>query len=249
MEAIQENGEEIGAHRIIFSFDIGIKNLAVCVLSAGTGAPFGAQDAIPSPAQKGAPAHIVEWKIISLAAEKERIPVMNELTGRLFLALDELVDNVATKLGVPVNELYVDTVLLENQPSRLNGGMKSVQMIIYSYFQLRKHWEGIVRQVLLVSASEKLKGHDEATATIDMGQFAEAAPLEGAPRKTAKQKKAKSYQNNKKIGIVITKYYLRENEELLRQFCSYKKADDYADALLQAISWLRKHGDRISLVE
>jgi Poxvirus A22 protein len=204
---------------IIISFDIGVKNLAVCVLSI--------DESI----------NVLVWKVISLAAEKEKIPIMNELTGRLFLALDELV----TDIGEGVT---IDYVILENQPSNLNGAMKSLQMMIYSYFQLRKHWEGLAKQVYLVSASEKLKGHDSAVATIDMAKYTDSivAPNADGSKKTSRQKKSKNYQVNKKLSIEITKFYLRENPELLSLFCSYKKADDMGDTFLQAVSWLRKHG-------
>ena len=181
----------------IISFDIGVKNLAVCVIS------YTATDI-----------NILIWKIISLAAPKEKIPIMNELAGRIFLELDSLVDEI----GHPI-----DYVILENQPSNLNGSMKSLQMMIYTYFQLRKHWEGLAKQVYLVSASEKLKGHD--LTDIDMTKY----------------ETMKRYEKNKKLGIEITKKYLAKNEELLTYFCSYKKADDMADSFLQTISWLKKH--------
>jgi hypothetical protein len=200
--------------KIIISFDIGIKNLAVCVLHV-----------IDNTAE------ILIWKIIKLAAEKEKIPVMNELTGRLFLELDGLVDELDGK--------KVDTVLLENQPSRLNGSMKSLQMIIYSYFQLRKHWEGFVQQVLLVSASEKLKGHSE-------DKYPTIEPA--TQTLTSKQKKAQGYKNNKNMSVHITKEYIKEDSELHKEFCSYKKADDYGDSFLQCISWIHKHGYNINKV-
>lgn len=185
--------------QIIVSFDIGVKNLAVCVIEYN-----------PSDL------NILVWKIISLAAPKEKIPIMNELAGRLFLELDTLVDEI----GQPI-----DFVILENQPSNLNGSMKSLQMMIYTYFQLRKHWEGLSKQVYLVSASEKLKGHETITDTLDMTKY----------------ETMKRYEKNKKLGVEITKMYLSKNPEILNYFCSYKKADDMADSFLQAISWLKKH--------
>jgi len=234
--------------KIIVSFDIGIKNLAVCVMSVkGPGSEGGPPGSVSASGIK-----ILVWKVISLAAEKEKIPVMNEISGRLFLAMDELVDEI----GQPI-----DYVILENQPSNLNGAMKSIQMMIYSYFQLRKHWEGLAKQVYLVSASEKLKGHETALSNIDMTKYEDkssASSVSGVSgvngavvvKKTLRQKKSKSYQNNKKLAIDITKYYLSKNEELLSLFCSYKKMDDMADTFLQGISWIRKHGfENIDVLE
>lgn len=237
--------------KIIVSFDIGIKNLAVCVMSVkgpGSEGEHGNEVGHGSKVGHGSASgiKILVWKVISLAAEKEKIPVMNEISGRLFLAMDELVDEI----GQPI-----DYVILENQPSNLNGAMKSIQMMIYSYFQLRKHWEGLAKQVYLVSASEKLKGHETALSNIDMTKYEDKSSASGVSgavvvKKTLRQKKSKSYQNNKKLAIDITKYYLSKNEELLSLFCSYKKMDDMADTFLQGISWIRKHGfENIDVLE
>ena len=196
----------------IVSFDIGVKNLAVCILSID-------KDTI----------NIITWKIISLAAKEEKTPVLNEISGRLFLELDTLIDDI----NVPI-----DYIILENQPSNLNGTMKSIQMMIYTFFQLRKHWEGLSKQVYLVSASDKLKGHDEIIKNIEPSKYEN---IEDNQKKTAKQKKSAGYKKNKKLAIEITKKYLEKNPEVLNLFCSYKKMDDMADSFLQAISWSRKN--------
>ena len=49
--------------KVLISFDIGIKNLAVCVLVATNGCKT---------------AKILVWKIISLAKKTEKIPNLNE---------------------------------------------------------------------------------------------------------------------------------------------------------------------------
>lgn len=192
--------------KVILSFDIGVKNLAVAAID-----------------EKYA-LHV--WKVIALAEPKERIPNLNELSGRLFMALDEM---VSTELEGRV----IETVLLENQPSRLNGSMKSIQMMIYSYFQLRRHWEGLVRNVHMVSASQKLLTHD----------------FEPTPPIPAQGKKAKTgYELNKWKAIQIAKHYIKDDAALCTRFSEYKKMDDLADALLQVISWLRKRGNDVQAV-
>jgi len=108
---------------VIISFDIGVKNLACCVLALdhvpqATARPAGT----PAVAPGGS---VLHWTVYSLAAEKERIPSVNELSGRLFMVLDEFVADLEAR-GIPT----VEMVLLENQPSRLNGAMKSIQMIV-----------------------------------------------------------------------------------------------------------------------
>lgn len=184
--------------KVIVSFDIGVKNLACCVIG-----PTATTDTY----------QVVFWKIFSLAAEKEKIPGIQELTARLYDVMDEFVETLTS------HGYVIDTVLLENQPSRLNGAMKSLQMLIYGYFQLRRHWEGTVRQVLLISAKQKLQEHDKELPTSD---------------KTG-------YDLNKWKAVQYTYAYIGTDSSLNELFSSYKKKDDLSDALLQAVSWLRKH--------
>lgn len=186
---------------VILSFDIGVKNLALAAINGRH--------------------ELRAWKIIALAAEKEKIPSINELSGRLFMALDELLTN-------ELNGCVIETVLLENQPSRLNGSMKSIQMMIYSYFQLRRHWEGLVRNVHMVSASQKLLNHEHEPGT--------------------PEKPKTGYELNKWKAIQLAKVYIKGDSKLEAIFAAHKKKDDLSDALLQVISWLRKHGKDISAV-
>lgn len=183
---------------IFLSFDIGIKNLACCVFDA---------------AKDDKTAYIREWLLLPLAAPKERAPVLNELAARLFLALDELVESLG--------DVHLDYVLLENQPSRLNGAMKSIQMMIYSYFQLRRHWEGRATNVHMISASGKLQGHDHTIP---------AAPA----HKTG-------YALNKWRAVEYARAYVAECPHLSTDFETNKKKDDLSDAMLQGIAWARKH--------
>lgn len=189
--------------KVIISFDIGIKNLACCVVEAST----------DKTCQN---AKILMWYIIALAEKKEKIPSVAELSLRLFAELDELMETLGP-------DCVVDTVLVENQPSRINGAMKTVQMMIYSYFQLRRHWEGRVANVLMISAKGKLQGHEWCEKDVP------SAPAE----KTG-------YDLNKWRAIKIADCYIRGDDRLEALFSSYNKKDDMSDAMLQCIAWLRK---------
>lgn len=191
--------------KIIVSFDIGIKNLACCVVETA------ADKASTS-------ANVLLWYIISLADKKEKIPGVAELSLRLFAELDDLV----AMLG----DRPIDTVIVENQPSRINGAMKTVQMMIYSYFQLRRHWEGRVADVLMVSARGKLQTHEWCESTLP------------ATDKTG-------YELNKWRAVRIAECYIRGDDRLQGLFDSYNKKDDMSDALLQCIAWLRKKNYKI----
>lgn len=187
--------------KVIISFDIGIKNLACCVL---TRPETKADSTIKLPL----------WYIISLAAPKEKAPAVNELSLRLYAELDDLVATIG-------DNRHIDTVLIENQPSRINGTMKTVQMLIYSYFQLRRHWEGRVSNVVLVSAKGKLAGHEWCENDIP------------ATDKTG-------YELNKWKAVRIAEKYIENDANLRALFNNYQKKDDMSDSLLQCIAWLRK---------
>ncbi|QIG60175.1 hypothetical protein [Dishui Lake large algae virus 1] len=198
---------------VIISFDIGIKNLACCALR--TGHAFNAIDNTPR-------TEILFWNIISLqSSEEKRRPPIEELTLRLYEKIDEVVEDMSTKYQVD----HIEHVLIENQPSNLNGSMKSIQMALYNYFMLRRHWEGRVSSVHLIHASLKLHNH---------GEFAENL------RKNAPSF-SNSYRVNKWLAVQICKYYIAHDVHIKEYFERHKKCDDLADCCLQAISWCRKN--------
>ena len=128
----------------------------------------------------------------------------------------------------------IDYILIENQPSNLNGIMKSIQLLIFSYFSLLKHWDKLNMNVLLINASLKLQYHTF-----------KPEPLKIDNTKTKKQQKSDKYRKNKNDGIEITKYYIKNNENLNTYFTKYKKKDDLADTLLQTVSYIKKNNNLI----
>jgi hypothetical protein len=224
-EVAEANGDAGvgGAPYRILSFDIGVKNLACCVLELDRDPTLRAPTAADAGTES---ARVLFWTVFSLAAEKERIPSVNELAGRLFTVMDRLVADLESVAGVAT----LDMVLLENQPSRLNGAMKSLQMMLYSYFQLRRHWEGRAAAVQMVSAGKKTQGHDCEIATPESCGY----------------KPKKGYALNKWNAIQIAQKYISGDADLEKLFATHKKKDDLSDALCQALAWVRRHGYRVA---
>lgn len=196
---------------IYISFDIGVKNLAMCVLR-------NTQDSI----------EIIDWDIITLADKKKQIKSVNSVAEVLFYELDNIVGKLD---GIGIK--YVDKVIIENQPSNLNGIMKTIQHLIFSYFDLLRHWDKIVGEVILINPTHKLQNH-----TFVPSSKAVAATATNTDKKTAKRDK---YKHNKLDSIEICKYYIRNDSSLQTFFATHKKKDDLADTCLQTVSYIRKH--------
>lgn len=193
--------------KLIVSFDVGIKFLACCAFVV----------------QKGSDcSYIVDWSILALAAEKEKIPAIGELSFRLFEQLDQLVARLEA-----AGFKSIDFVLIENQPSRLNGAMKSIQMLIYGYFQMRKYTEAIADQVILYAPVNKLKEH---TKVIDVKEV------------IGKKNKRAHYIVNKQKSVAYMKEYIKNCPQLNELLRLHKKQDDMADSLIQGLAWVRKQG-------
>jgi len=195
-------------YMIYISFDIGIKNLALCILEYNNNE-----------------ISIIDWRVITLFDKKKDVNGINSLSEILFLELDNIIG-----LLKELNLDYIDYVLIENQPSNLNGIMKTVQLLIFSYFSLLNHWDKIVDNVLLINASLKLQNHN----------YNPDIPIKIDTTKTKKQQKNDKYRINKYLGIEITKYYIKNNTFLNEYFIKYKKKDDLADTLLQTVSYIKK---------
>lgn len=138
-----------------------------------------------------------------------------ELIGRtLFKKLDE------TPVFTQCNN-----IIIENQPVLKNPKMKSIQIMLYSYFLIKNI---NMDNIQLVNASNKLK--------VYKGELDD--PI------TQKLKNIKDkYRRNKLTAIEHCKKMLVDNKELgfITKFDSHKKQDDLADAYLMCQYFIQKH--------
>lgn len=175
---------------LTLSFDIGIKNLAFCLVD-------------PS-------CQILCWEIVDISSDQGGKGDMDAMASKLVQFLDELT----------VNQLQ-DTkqleVLIENQPVMKAPTMKSIQMIIYSYFKISSVHGLMDVQTKFVSASKKNK------YMIQQGYDV----------------KPKCYKSNKENSILCVKKYLesRNDGEHVTLLEKHRKKDDLCDSLLQILSY------------
>jgi hypothetical protein len=123
----------------ILSWDVGIYNLCYCILEKN---------------ETDGKINIIGWDIVNL--------VDND---KMKKNKTELFENIPIKLQEIPQLLNVDYVVIENQPSLKNPQMKSIQMILYSYFIILGKAVNFgefknIKNIDFCSASNKLKVYD-----------------------------------------------------------------------------------------
>jgi hypothetical protein len=124
----------------LLSWDVGIYNLSYCILEK----------------KEDNTIEILDWNIINLVDNEE----MKKNRSLIF-------ENIPRKLHEIPQLLNVDYVVIENQPSLKNPQMKSIQMILYSYFLILgkvigngENSTSYINSIDFCSASNKLKIYD-----------------------------------------------------------------------------------------
>tara|TARA_Y100001935_G_C17182398_1_gene445798 strand:- start:437 stop:877 length:441 start_codon:yes stop_codon:yes gene_type:complete len=125
--------------------------------------------------------------------------------------------NIIEKLNAKENFLESDIVIIENQPALKNPTMKSVQMIVYSYFLMNEN----IKDIQMINARNKLKAYNGPKIPCDIKE---------------------TYKKNKYLAIKYTDVMIRENIKIEKKyhelFDSSKKKDDLSDSYLQGIYFI-----------
>lgn len=237
---------------IILSVDVGIKNLAVCIVKIdNSGSKIleweiinSIQDLLDNQltccvTRKGQLCSKIACNKVVLndkplgfcnlkTCQKELIGSYSKKQIKKYkkinanhISLDLLGKNIHAGLCALKNVDNLDYVLIENQPVLKNPKMKSIQMIIYSYFLFKTTNSDKSFSVKLFNPSTKLQIYDGPVIT------------------TGKKNK---YANRKALSVEYTKYFLDkyEDNEWVNIFNNSKKQDDLADAYLQALTFYSK---------
>ena len=225
----------------ILSFDVGIKNLAFCLIDSDkfTIEDWGILNISPD---KGCQHHNQKTGIKcdksakfitsnnmclcsshkNLKAYKtEKCKLIPKNKNPTLLLGKKMIEELNKK----PNFLNVNTVLIENQPALKNPTMKTVQMLVYSYFLINgvSSEKSQIDNIEMINARNKLKAYTgpEIICTIK-----------------------NKYKKTKFLGIEYCKYMITENKDIdqkLRDlFTESKKKDDLSDSYLQGMYWLKK---------
>lgn len=195
----------------LIGWDIGIKNLSYCVIDYD---------------EKKSEYSIKDWNIIDLRSEEQK----EKGKKCAKISLKDLSRELYIKLETINYFKEFDYVIIENQPVLKNPKMKSIQMILYSYFAFKSLKVTNFKDLLLMNASNKLKVYDKI--------------IEGEEIDKINKLKSK-YNRNKKISILHTKLLIKDhemnNKNWLGFFESNKKKDDLADSFLMILYYLKKN--------
>jgi hypothetical protein len=132
-------------------------------------------------------------------------------------SLNKIGNILIDKLDEIPEILNVTDVSIENQPCLKNPTMKSIQIMLYTYFLIRLKHKKIT--LTMVSAKNKLKFDIETEKSIELAKI------------------TNRYQKNKKMAIEFCRHFINNkennnNNEWAEYFETNKKKDDLADSYL-----------------
>lgn len=197
----------------VLSFDVGVKNLALCDLIYNT---------------ESRTTTITNWTVLNISNEAKSTKYdIGQVCENLMHALLERYQHTEGSNDI------IDVVLIENQPVIKNPIMKSIQIMIYTFFMLRKTAHQSVGAVKLVSARNKLKLVD----FIDDKEKRQAMIDEAEEKAKCKT----GYKYNKKLAILLAKHFLEVtsvSDDVQLEFQKSKKQDDLSDTFCQALHYI-----------
>ena len=196
----------------ILSFDVGVKNLAYCLFEYHNLEDF----------------QIQEWNILDLVCDV----VVERKSG---ISLNNQCDVLLCKLKELFETTHIDYVLIENQPVLKNPTMKTIQIIIYTYFRMLKvNEEKSITDVVFVNANNKVKFVTTVLSKKpEMNIVVSPVPSEPSSSNNGRSR----YKHNKEVAVNGTRCLLQyvNHNDSLNYFCSCKKKDDLADTFLQGL--------------
>ena len=221
----------------ILSFDVGIKNLAYCLLDTTDKSilDWGILNISVDPTCD----HINKGKCCDKTAKKmikdtgfkictghTKIKLYKDKKMRNVPKLDNHMLSLGKQIVKTLDDkeefLKVDIVCIENQPALKNPTMKSVQMLLYSYFLVNGvTTDKLVSNILMINARNKLKVYTGPKVECDIKE---------------------TYKRNKFLAVLYCDYMIKDNDKIDKKYHKLyddsKKKDDLSDAYLQGIYYI-----------
>lgn len=219
---------------LIVSFDVGIKNLAYSIIKCnGIGDTNGEELSHNYKIINGT--SLQEWHKVDLESNKYNL---EKITTNLL----EVLDIIAYQQIENIHNEKVH-VVIENQPALKSPTMKSIQIVIYAYFNTIAKYNSLELCTKLISAKSKLKYIDSFTDYAEyMNELQRQALAVSEGVKTKRIPKQKQgYAKNKDDSVQFTRWLLdhvthdTKHKEELEQL---KKKDDVCDSYLQGLYYI-----------
>jgi len=220
----------------ILSFDIGIKNLAYCLLCKDTQEikdwgiiNISCDDNCQYINTKGiacdkSAKHQTTWfeNEIHLCPSHTKLKKYTPPLKKKFkkIKTNNSIYNIGRKMIEKLDELFSDIelneIIVENQPSLKNPTMKSIQMMVYTYFLINNENANLE----MINARNKLKVYNGPKIDCEIKD---------------------KYKKNKYLAIKYCHHMIKENEDkFIQLYNESKKKDDLADCYLQGIYYINK---------
>lgn len=198
--------------KTFIAFDVGIKHLSFIEITT----PQDIRDL-----------DIKRWDILDISVTKDGYTI----NTKDFTMLSE---NMLRMLKERFDPMAYDTVVIENQPVLKNPIMKSLQIVLYTYFAYSKVQPDALNtpRIKFVNASNKLKPNTIITKD-DIERVQLSIP-----------KAATAYANRKKLSVALVADVLKKgltvqnSSRWLAEIETSRKKDDLADAFLMALNAL-----------
>lgn len=216
----------------LLSFDVGIKNLAFCQLDTKDKSilDWGIINISIDPTcdhvHKGKCCDKTAQKIVKSSGTKlctshTKLKCYRDLkmnnVKKIDNSLFHLGKNIVKLLDEKTHFLESEVVIIENQPALKNPTMKSIQMMLFSYFLMKDS----IKEIQMINARNKLKAYEGPKIPCDIKE---------------------TYKKNKYLAIKYTDIMIRENEKIdkvyHKLYDTSKKKDDLSDAYLQGIYFI-----------
>ena len=143
-------------------------------------------------------------------------------------SLEELGYSLFSKLDEHPIFSKCENIIIENQPVLKNPTMKSIQIMLYSYFLIKNKNIKIIK---LVNASNKLKVCD----------------IKMSDENKVKLSKIKDKYKRNKLTAIIHCELMIKDDKILQKFNLHKKKDDLADAYLMTKYLIKQNNVCVNL--
>lgn len=220
---------------LIVSFDVGIKNLAYSIIKLNSETEANDADGVNDVSHNYRIIKrtcLQEWHKIDLESNKYNL---ERITSNLL----EVLDTIAFQQIEDVHNEKVH-VVIENQPALKSPTMKSIQTVIYAYFNTIAKYNCLDLCTKLISAKSKLKYIETFPAyAMYMNTLHEQALGESSMKRIPKQKQG--YAKNKDDSVQFTRWLLENvthDKAHKEELEALKKKDDVCDSYLQGLYYI-----------